>query len=129
MNTEKIELQAGNFITIDADPSVLQDYVIAIRARMKILEEEARLYDDAMMALVKAKNGKISSDFGEFKGEVTLCAKKKYKFSVEVQDLEQQAKYLDTKIKAKKMVEIASGAEVDSVDEYLRYNIKMKKED
>ena len=125
---EKIDIPISSEITLEANPKAFQEHVIFLRARIKILTDEANAYEDMMMSLVKANGGKISQDFGEFSGDVTLCKKNSYKFSDSIKKLEQEAKYLDTRIKAKKMVEVASGAEIEKTSEYLRYNIKIKGE-
>lgn len=126
---DKIDIQLGRILKLEANPRELQEHVIFLKARIKILDEEVKQYEDTMMALVRAEGGKVSCDFGEFTGDVSLCKRAKYKFSEDIAKLEQQAKYMDTKIKAKKMVEIASGAEIESHDEYLRYNIKIRREE
>lgn len=126
---EKIDISINDEVTFKVDPTRIQEHVILLKAQIKRLEEEFKGYESMMLSMLKANGGKISCDLGDVYGEVTLCKKNKYKYSQEVTELEKQAKYLDTTIKSKKLIEIAAGAEIKSCDESLRYNIKIKMED
>jgi len=118
IQTEKINLKA--------DPTQLLEYVFYLKAQMKLLEEELRDNEELVMAIIESNNGSVSMESNEISGKATVCTTKSYIYSDAVSELVAKKKVIETNIKAKQMVEIACGAQVESVKKYIRYNVEFK---
>lgn len=89
-----------------------------LKTRIKLLESEYREIEDLLIGAININGGEVTCGLGRF----TLCKKNEHKFSDDVLKLESQVANIKTKIKAKKMVEIASGAEVIKSEYTVRFN-------
>lgn len=118
-------IQIKNLLELNINPASTIEYVFWLKARIKALEEEAKQYEEVMVELIKHYGGKYTAEIDNLKGNITLCATKTYKFSDQVERMEQEKKQMEARIKAKKLIEMASGAEVKSETNYLRYNINI----
>lgn len=123
METKTIQAQEFKF---KADPAQMLQYVFYIKAQMKQLEQELKDNEDMVIALLETRDGQISLIDDDVHGKASIVITKSYKYSDEVNELILQKKTLENKIKAKQMVEIASGAEVDSIKRYVRYNVDFR---
>ena len=113
-----IKISELSYVTVS--PSETIDYVAQLKLRIKILEEELKEYEPRIIALANQNKGKLKSDWCD----ITLCKKREYIFSEEVEKLEIQRIKIDAKIKAKQLLEITAGAECTE-KQYLRYNVRM----
>lgn len=115
-----ITLEMANLCQISISPKAVIDKAAEIKIRIKMLEKELKDYEPTIIALAVQQGGKIESELGE----ITLCQRKEYQFSEEVEKLEEQKKKLEERIKAKQLVEVTGGAAYTEKP-YLRYNVRV----
>jgi len=123
METKSIQI---NKVSLKADPTQLLEYVFYLKAQMKLLEQDLKDNEELVMAIIESNNGSVSMESEELSGKATVCTTKTYIYSDSVSELIAKKKVLETKIKAKQIIEIANGAEVKSVKKHIRYNVEFK---
>jgi len=115
-----VTIKISELRSIDVSPNDVIDYVGELKLRIKLLEEELKDYEPRIIALAKQNEGKLKSEWCD----ITLCQRKEYTFSEDVEKLEAQKKKIDAKIKAKQLLEITAGAACTEKP-YLRYNVRI----
>jgi hypothetical protein len=115
-----VTIKISELRSVTVSPNETIDYVAQLKLRIKILEEELKDYEPKIIALANQNKGVLKSDWCD----ITLCKRKEYTFSEDVEKLESQRKKIDAKIKAKQLLEITAGAACTEKP-YLRYNVRM----
>lgn len=123
METKTISI---NKVDLTADPTKLLEYVFYLKAQMKLLEQDLKDNEELVMAIIKSNNGSVSMENEDISGQAVICTTKSYAYSDSVKELIAKKKVLESKIKAKQIVEIAAGAEIESTQQYIRYNVEFK---
>lgn len=116
--TNRVEGSIENQMDESCGPMSIVNKAAEIKTRIRIMEAEYKEIESLLIGAIDVNGGEINCDLGRF----TLCKKNGYRFSDEILKLEGQISSIKSKIKAKKIIEIAAGAEKISSEYSIRFN-------